>query len=80
MYTHTEKSFQNLIKSNPIHILFTILKLIWNETDVRLVLNRSENGKYNMISVWLNKIPKKNPLYTGHVFTFMSQVASFYSA
>ena len=30
--------------------------LIWNQTDVRLVPNQSENGKYNLISVWFNKI------------------------
>ena len=28
------------------------------QTDVRLDPNRSENGKYNLISVWINKIPK----------------------
>ena len=30
---------------------FSILRLIWNQTDVRLVPNQSENGKYNLISV-----------------------------
>ena len=30
-------------------IVFTIFQLIWNQTDVRLVPNQSENGKYNLI-------------------------------
>ena len=49
---HTEKSFRNLIKSNQIQIVFTIVRLIWrNQTDVRLVpQNQSEDGKYNLIS------------------------------
>ena len=29
------------------------------QTDVRLVSTQSENGKYNAISVWFNKIWKK---------------------
>ena len=47
--THTGKSFRNLIKSNRNQILYTIFQLIWNQTDVRLVPNQSENGKYNLI-------------------------------
>jgi len=50
----TENSFRNLIKSSRIQIVFTIFQLIWNQTDVRLVPNRSANGKYNRISVWFN--------------------------
>ena len=38
--------------------LFTIFRLIWNQTDIRLVPKQSENGNYNLISVWFNKIPK----------------------
>ena len=34
---HTEKSFRNLIKSNLNQIVFTIFRLIWNQTDLRLV-------------------------------------------
>ena len=41
---HSEKSFPNLIKSNWNKIVFTIIWLIWNQTDVRLVPNQSENG------------------------------------
>ena len=33
---HTEKTFWNLINSNQNQILFTIFRLIWNQTDVRL--------------------------------------------
>ena len=47
---HTEKSFRNLIESTRNQIVFTILKLIWIQTDVRLDPNQSENGKYNLIS------------------------------
>ena len=54
----TEKSFQNLIKSTRNQIVFTIHRLIWNQTDVSLAPNQSENGKYNLISVWSIKIWK----------------------
>ena len=50
LLAHTEKSFQNLIKSNRNHIVFTIIRFIWNQTYARLVINQSENGKYNLIS------------------------------
>ena len=56
---HTEKSFRNLIKSTRNQIVLTIFWLIWIRTDVRLDLNHSENGKYNLISVWFNKISKR---------------------
>ena len=46
----TEKYFQNLIKATRNQIVFTTFRLIWNQTDVRLVPNQSENGKYNLIS------------------------------
>ena len=46
-----EKSFPNRIKSNRNQFVFTIIRLIWNQTDVRLVPNHLENGKYNLISV-----------------------------
>ena len=41
-----EKCFRNLIKSTRNQIVFTILP------------NRLENGIYNLISGWFNKIPK----------------------
>ena len=53
-HQHTEKSFRNLIKPTRNQIVFTIFRLIWNQTDVRLVPNQWENGKYNLISVWLS--------------------------
>ena len=56
---HTENSFQNLVISNWTQIVFTIFRLIWNQTDIRLVPNQSENGKYNLISGWINKISKR---------------------
>ena len=55
---HAEKTFRNLIKSHRNQIVFTIFQLIWNQTDVRLDPNQSENGKYNLISVRVNKISK----------------------
>ena len=42
---HTEKYFLNLIKSSRNQIAFTIFRFIWNQTDVRLVPEQSENGK-----------------------------------
>ena len=47
---HAGESFPNLVKSNRNRIVFTIFRLIWNQTDVRLFPNQSENGKYNLIS------------------------------
>ena len=56
---HTQKYFSNLIKSTRNHNVFTIFRLIWNTNGrVRLVPNQSENGKYNLISGWCNKISK----------------------
>ena len=62
LHLHTEKTFRNLIKSNRNQIVITIFRLIWNDTDVRLVPHLSQNGKYNLISVWFNKV-SKNFLY-----------------
>ena len=36
---HAEESFPNLIKSNRNQIAYTIIRLIWNKTDVSLVPN-----------------------------------------
>ena len=57
-YVHTEKYFRNLIKSQRNQIVFIIFWLISNQTDVRLDPNQSKNGKYNLILVWINKVPK----------------------
>ena len=56
---HAEASFRNLIKSKRNQIVFSIFRLIWNQTEVRLVPNPSVRGKYNLISVWYNKISKR---------------------
>ena len=45
---HTEKYFRNRIKSSRNQIVFTIFQLIWNQTEVRLVRNHSEND-----TIWL---------------------------
>ena len=55
---HTEKYFRILIKSTQNQIVFTIIRLTWIQTDFRLDLNQSENGKCNLISGWFNKISK----------------------
>ena len=59
VYLHTKKSFRNHNKSNRNQIVFSIFWLIWNQTNVRLTPNQSENGKYNLISGWFNKISKR---------------------
>ena len=64
--TH-RKFFRNLIKLNRNHIVFTIFRLVWNQTDVRLVPNQSENGIHNMISGWLNKARS-----IGHIWCWLS--------
>ena len=55
----TDKSFRNFIKSNQNQIILTIFQLIWIETNVYLVPNQSENGKYNLISVWFKNTSKR---------------------
>ena len=55
---HTAKPFRSLVKSSRNQILFTIFRLVLNETDICLVPDQSENGKYNLISVRFNKISK----------------------
>jgi len=57
---HTEKSFWNRVKSNWNQIVFIIFWLIWNQMKFCLVPNQSENDIYSLISVWFDKIPKKN--------------------
>ena len=56
---HTEKYFRNLIKSTRNPIVFTIFWLIWIQPEIRLDPNQPENGKYNLISGWFNKISRK---------------------
>ena len=58
LYLRTEKSFRNFIKSYRNQIIFTILRLIQNQTDVGLVPNQKENDKYYLISVLFNYISK----------------------
>ena len=54
-----KKCFRNIIKSNRNLMVFTIFRLIWNLTDVRLVPNHSGNGKYNLILIRFNNILKR---------------------
>ena len=67
IFLHTQKYFRNLIKLNQNYIVFTIFRLIWSQTDVRLVQNQSENGKYNLILGWFNKFQKKNSQYLDRI-------------
>ena len=62
---HTVKSFRNHTKSTRNQIVFTIFRLIWNLTDVRLVPNHSGNGKYNLILIRFNNISKIFPCVRG---------------
>ena len=47
---HKEKTFCNLVNSNQNQMVVTIFGVIRIQTDVRLDLIQSENGKYNLIS------------------------------
>ena len=75
---HTEKSFRNLITSIRNQIVFSISRLIWNQPDVRLVPNQSENGKYNLISGWFKKISLFVTKYREEGFRFVIKLT--YSA
>ena len=47
---HTlRESFSDSCQINRNQNVFTIFRLIWNQTDVRLVPNQSEYGEYNLI-------------------------------
>ena len=48
--------FSNCIESNRDQIVFTIFRLIWNQINVCLDPNQSQNGKYNLISGGFIKI------------------------
>ena len=54
---NTERNIFGILL-NRNHIIFTIFWLIWNQAEFDLVPNQLENGKNNMILVWLNKIWK----------------------
>ena len=49
IFLHTEKTFLNLIKSSRNQIVFTIFRLIWNQTDVRLNQNQSEKNIFSRV-------------------------------
>ena len=53
-------TLRNLISTRN-QIVFIIFRLIWNQMDVRLVPNQSQNGKYNLISGWFNNISQCAP-------------------
>ena len=53
------KYFWNFFKSTQIYIIFILFRLIWIQMKVYLDPNQSENGKYNLISIWFNAIWKR---------------------
>ena len=61
LMVHTEKYFWNIIKSNRIRLYLPFSN--WFETANGqcpfAVPNQSVHGKYNLISVWFNKIWKR---------------------
>ena len=68
--THREFFF-NLVKSTRNQIVFTIFRIIWIQTKVRLDLNenpfgskQSENGNYNLIWVHLPRLKKYFSVWT----------------
>ena len=50
--------FSQSCSSNINQIVFIIFRLIWIQTDFRLVSNESKNYKYNLTSLWLHRIQK----------------------
>ena len=48
--------FEILLNRILIKFLFTIFRLIWNQTDACFVPNQSVHGKFNLISVWFDNI------------------------
>ena len=58
---HTEKYFRNTIKSIRNQIVFTILRLIGNQTEFQFLLNLSENDNYDPDLVQNNAIPARFP-------------------
>ena len=56
---YTQRNLCEILLNQTETRLVTIFQLIWNQTDVRLVPNQSENEKYNLTSVWFNKISKR---------------------
>ena len=58
-YIHQLNSDTHREILNQNQIVLIIFRLIWNQTDVHLVQNQWKNGKYNLISLWFNKISKR---------------------
>ena len=55
----TEKSSLKLVSPNQVQFVFTLFRLIWNQTELRLVPIQSENGKYKLNLDYINKIQGK---------------------
>ena len=52
------KYFPKLVNPNQILIVITFFRLIYFQSEFRLVPNQSENGDYNPNLVWINNIEK----------------------
>ena len=51
MHIHAGKYFRNLLESDGDQIVLTIFRLVWNQMDVCLVPDRSEDGECSLSSV-----------------------------
>ena len=70
----------NAVQLNQYQIVFTNFLLIWHQTKVGLVPKQSENCKYKLIWVYLNKIQNKllcvyqNKLFSGPEFSYVQKL------
>ena len=79
---HTEKSFRNLIKSNRNKIVYTIFRLIWNQTDTVRLLFQINRCMVNTIwfQVDLIRFRKNFSVCASHwVRTFETQFRSIFN-
>ena len=58
IYIHKKNYILNLVNSNQIWIVNKLLRLIYHQTEFRLVLNKSEKCNYDPNLVWINTTPK----------------------
>ena len=77
-------SIYEFIISNQICIVFTIFRLIWKQTEFRLVDHWSKKCKYNRNLVWFGKIPKRNQDWNAYtqrklfeIFLFQTKIGKW---
>ena len=80
LYMHTHRSVPNHVESNRNQVVFTMHRLIWNQTELPLVTNQFiwnrmelrsvpnhlENGKYNRAFGLMQQDSEKIPLCVIH--------------